>query len=253
MNTSSLVPAAETGTGVTRMAGQPIGVLGGIGPAATVHFMRRVVELTDADRDQDHIDLLVWQHSSVPDRTAALVGDGASPGPVLASDAAGLERAGARAIAIPCNTAVAWIDEVRAAVGVEVLDTVVETVAAAHAAAPGLRTLGVLGTDGTLRGGLYTRAAAQAGLEVVWPSPEVQREAMSVIYGGVKAGSPVSRERFDALVEHLLENGADVVALGCTELSVLRGELGVDDPRVVDSIDAVATAVIRMAGGRLRA
>ncbi|MGG5260365.1 aspartate/glutamate racemase family protein [Phycicoccus avicenniae] len=232
--------------------GVPGGVLGGLGPAATVHFLRRVVELTDAHRDQDHVDLLVWQTGSIPDRSGYLRGDNESPEPALVAAAQALERAGATFVAIPCNTAIVWVEQMRAAVGIEVLDTVDETVAAAREAVPGLARLGLLATDGTLSAGTYAAAAQRAGVELVLPDPDVQRETMSVIYDGVKAGNPVPRSRFDALVEHLRAKGAEAVALGCTELSVLRGELGVQDPTVVDSLDAVAVATIRRAGGRLR-
>ena len=232
---------------------EPVGVLGGLGPAATVHFMARVVELTEAHRDQDHVDLLVWQHGSIPDRSAFLLGHGESPEPVLVADAVALERAGARFIAIPCNTAVVWVEQMRAAVSIEVLDTVAETVAAAQRAVPGLTRLGVLATDGTLLAGTYAAAAAAAGLELLTPSPDVQQEVMSIIYEGVKAGESVSRERFDAVVGHLRDQGAEVVALGCTELSVLHEDLGVEDPTIIDSIDALARRVVLRAGAPLRA
>lgn len=231
---------------------EPVGVLGGLGPAATVHFMHRLVELTDAHRDQDHVDLIVWQHGSIPDRSAFLLGHGESPEPVLVSDAVALERAGARFLAIPCNTAVVWVEQMRAAVSIEVLDTVAETVDAARRAAPGLRRLGLLATDGTLLAGTYAGAAAAAGVDLVTPSPEVQREVMSIIYDGVKAGKAVPQSRFDAVVNHLREQGAEAVALGCTELSVLHGELDLDDATVVDSIDALARRVIERAGAPLR-
>ena len=232
---------------------EPVGVLGGLGPAATVLFMHRVVELTDADRDQDHVDLLVWQHGSIPDRSAFLLGHGESPEPVLVADAVALERSGARFIAIPCNTAVVWVEQMRAAVSIEVLDTVAETVDAARRAVPGLQRLGVLATDGTLLAGTYAGAAAAAGIDLVTPSPEVQREVMAIVYDGVKAGVPVSRARFDAVVDHLRDQGAEAVALGCTELSVLHGELGVDDVTIVDSIGALARRVVLRAGAPLRA
>ena len=232
---------------------EPVGVIGGLGPAATVHFLHRVVELTDAQRDQDHVDLHVRQHGSIPDRTAYLLGQGESPEPVLVADAVALERAGARFVAVPCNTAVVWVEQMRAAVSIEVLDTVAETVAAAQRAVPGMRRLGVLATDGTLLAGSYAAAADAAGVEVVVPDAEVQREVMSIIYDGVKAGMPVPRSRFDAVVEHVRAEGAEAVALGCTELSVLHGQLGIDDPAVVDSIDALARRVISRAGAPLRA
>ncbi len=232
---------------------EPVGVLGGLGPAATVHFMQRVVELTDAHRDQDHVDLLVWQHGSIPDRSAFLLGHGESPEAVLVADAVALERAGAHFIAIPCNTAVVWVEQMRAAVSIEVLDTVAETVDAARRAVPGLQRLGVLATDGTLLAGTYAAAAAAAGIDLITPAPEAQREVMSIVYDGVKAGEPVPRERFDAVVDHLRDQGAEAVALGCTELSVLHGELGVDDVTIVDSIGALARRVVLRAGAPLRA
>ena len=232
---------------------EPVGVLGGLGPAATVLFMRRLVELTDAPRDQDHVDLLVWQHGSIPDRSAFLLGHGESPEAVLVADAVALERAGARFIAIPCNTAVVWVEQMRAAVSIEVLDTVAETVDAARRAVPGLQRLGVLATDGTLLAGTYAAAAAAAGIDLITPAPEVQREVMSIVYDGVKAGEPVPRERFDAVVDHLRDQGAEAVSLGCTELSVLHGELGVDDITIVDSIEALARRVVLRAGASLRA
>ena len=231
---------------------EPVGVLGGLGPAATVHFMHRVVELTDAHRDQDHVDLLVWQHGSIPDRSAFLLGHGESPEGVLVADAVALERAGAHFIAIPCNTAVVWVEQMRAAVSIEVLDTVAETVDAARKAVPGLQRLGVLATDGTLLAGTYAAAAAAAGVELVTPSPDVQREVMSIIYDGVKAGEPVPRERFDAVVDHLRGQGAEAVALGCTELSVLYEDLGLNDATIVDSIDALARRVVVRAGAPVR-
>jgi len=220
---------------------------------ATVYFMRRVLDLTDASRDQDHVDMLVWNHASIPDRTAYLVGDSAdSPGPVMAQDARELERAGATFIAVPCNTAVAFQDEIASAVDIPVLDIVAETIDAARAAVPGLSAVGILATDGTLRAETYHRAARAAGLEPLVPDDVVQKDVMSMIYDGVKAGMPVERDRFDAAVAHLREKGAGAVLLACTELSILRTDLAVDDPDVVDSLDALAARTVTLAGGRLR-
>jgi aspartate racemase len=232
---------------------EPVGILGGIGPMATVYFMQRVLDLTDASRDQDHLDMLVWNHASIPDRTAYLLGDSDdSPGPVMAEDARQLERAGAKFIAVPCNTAVAFQDEISSAVGIPVIDIVEVTVAAAQDAVPGITSVGILATDGTLRAQTYHRAAEAAGLTPVVPDDVVQKDVMSMIYDGVKAGMPVERDRFDAAVAHLRAKGAGAVMLACTELSILRTDLRVDDPGVVDSLDALAARTVTMAGGRLR-
>ncbi len=235
------------------MRNEPVGILGGVGPMATVYFMQRVLEMTDASRDQDHVDMLVWNHASIPDRTAYIVGDSdESPGPVMAEDARQLERAGAKFIALPCNTAQAFQDEVAAAVDIPVIDIVAVTVEAAQAAVPGLTTLGILATDGTLRAETYHRAAEAAGLTPVTPDDVVQKDVMSMIYDGVKAGMPVSRDRFDAAVAHLRAKGAGAIVLGCTELSILQTDLKVDEPDVVDSLDALAARTVVLAGGRLR-
>jgi len=220
---------------------------------ATVYFMQRVLEMTDASRDQDHVDMLVWNHASIPDRTAYIVGDSdEDPGPVMAQDARELEEAGAKFIALPCNTAQAFLDEVQAAVEIPVIDIVFETVAAAQAAVPGLSTLGILATDGTLRSEIYHRAAEAAGLTPVAPDDVVQKDVMSMIYDGVKAGMPVERDRFDAAVAHLRAKGAGAIVLGCTELSILQTDLKVDEPDIVDSLDALAARTVTLAGGRLR-
>lgn len=235
------------------MRNEPVGVLGGIGPMATVYFMQRVIAMTDASRDQDHVDMLVWNHASIPDRTAYIVGDSdESPGPVMAEDARQLERAGAKFIAVPCNTAQAFQDEVAAAVDIPVIDIVLETIAAAQEAVPGLTTLGILATDGTLRAETYHRAAEAAGLTPVHPDEVVQKDVMSMIYDGVKAGMPVERDRFYAAVDHLRAKGAGVVVLGCTELSILQTDLAVDDHDIIDSLDALAARTVTLAGGRLR-
>lgn len=235
------------------MRNEPVGILGGVGPMATVYFMQRVLEMTDASRDQDHVDMLVWNHASIPDRTAYIVGDSdESPGPVMAQDARELEQAGATFIAVPCNTARAFLDEVQAAVTIDVLDIVAETVSAAQAAIPDLTTLGILATDGTLRSRIYHETATERGLTPVEPDDVVQKDVMSMIYDGVKAGMPVERERFDAAVAHLRAKGAGAIVLGCTELSILQTDLKVDEPDVIDSLDALAARTVTLAGGRLR-
>ncbi|KGN34319.1 aspartate racemase [Knoellia sinensis KCTC 19936] len=235
------------------MRNEPVGILGGVGPMATVYFMQRILAMTDADRDQDHVDMLVWNHASIPDRTAYIVGDSdESPGPVMAEDARQLEAAGATFIAVPCNTARAFLDEVQAAVEIDVLDIVAETVTAAQTAVPDLTTIGILATDGTLRSRIYHDTAIERGLTPVEPDDVVQKDVMSMIYDGVKAGMPVERERFDAAVAHLRARGAQAIVLGCTELSILQTDLKVEDPDVVDSLDALAAQTVIRAGGRLR-
>ncbi len=230
-----------------------VGVIGGVGPAATVCFLDKVVRLTVAARDQDHVDLVVLQHSSIPDRTAYILGtDDANPGPVMAEDARRLTAMGVDFIAVPCNTAHYFTAEVQAASGVPVLSIVDETLDEVLARG-GVDTIALLATSGTLASGVYQRAAQARGLRVVEPSPDEQAVVMSVIYDQVKAGLPADVPALTGIVETLLARGAQVAVLGCTELSVVADEANLlADRRYVDSLDVLARRTVVRAGHVLR-
>ncbi|GEL93747.1 aspartate/glutamate racemase family protein [Cellulomonas composti] len=231
----------------------PVGVIGGVGPLATVYFLDKVVRLTDAARDQDHVDLVVMQHATIPDRTAYILGrSDENPGPVMAADARTLERIGVAFVVVPCNTAHHFTAEVVAAVEVPVLSIVDETVAEAARRVPG-GTVGVLATSGTLAAGVYQRSAQEHGLGSLVPDDADQAEVMRVIYDQVKAGRPVDLPLLAGVVERLVARGADVVLLGCTELSVVADDADLlADPRYVDSLDVLARRTIERAGHRVR-
>lgn len=229
-----------------------VGVVGGVGPLATAYFLARVVRLTDAATDQEHVDLVVHQRASIPDRTAFLLGRSTDdPGPVMAACARDLVRLGAETVVLPCNTAEPFLPQVEAAAGVPVLGIVAATVAAAAARVPGLRRVGVLATDGTLAARTYHDELARAGLEAVVPGPEDQAAVMAVIYEQVKAGRPADVAALAAVADRLVAAGAGCVALACTELSVLHDELVTTTPHVVvDSVDSLARVTVLRAGAR---
>ena len=231
-----------------------VGVVGGVGPLATATFLAAVVASTEADRDQDHVDMVVLQHASIPDRTAHVLGlSEQDPGPVMAEDARRLQRWGAGFVVVPCNTAQRYVEQMAAVVDVPVVSIVEETVAAALLRRPGPRTVGVLATEGTIAAGSYQEVLAAAGVRAVVPGPAGQAAVSGIIYDGVKAGRAVDPAGLRGLVDDLLSHGADLVVLGCTELSVVAASCGlVDDPRVVDSLDALARATIVRAGHRVR-
>lgn len=233
----------------------PVGVIGGVGPLATVCFLDKVVRLTAAERDQDHLDMVVLQHASIPDRTAFILGlaDGDDPGPVMAEDARRLQRLGVSFVVLPCNTAHHFNEQVAAAVDVPVVSIVAETVAAACARRPRLRRVGVLATEGTVRAEVYQRELAAAGLDCVLPDAADQDTVMRVIYEQVKAGNPVDLPAFTGVVSNLLDAGAEVVLLGCTELSVVAERFDLlGEPHLVDSLDVLARTTITRAGGVVR-
>lgn len=227
-----------------------VGVLGGLGPAATALFLQLVVDLTPATRDQEHLDLIVLDHSTTADRTAYILDPEhkVDPGPALARDAARLAALGAAFLSIPCNTAHHFAAQITAASGLEILDVVEETAGAAVRAA-GSAPVAVLATDGTLLAGHYQGALQRRGTEVMLPDTQQQQLVMSLIYDGVKAGGAVDVDGLLGVIESLRADGAGVVVMGCTELSVVYAHQGWSERTdIVDSVETLARVTVERAG-----
>lgn len=234
----------------------PVGVIGGIGPQATAYFLDMVVRLTAAERDQDHLDMVVLNHASIPDRTAFILGQSdEDPGPVMAEDARRLAAFGVDFLVMPCNTAHHFTREIEDAVDVPLVSIVEETVAEVCRRVPGPAAVGLMATSGTVRAGVYQRAIEAAGARTVLPDEQGQAALMRIIYDQVKAGRPVDVDEFRVVVAGLRAQGAQAVVLGCTELSVVAADFDLlaRDPGLVDSLDVLARRTIERAGGTVRA
>ncbi|MCR5484588.1 MAG: amino acid racemase [Clostridiales bacterium] len=230
-----------------------VGVLGGLGPMATIYFCELVLSMTRAERDQDHVNMIILNHAAIPDRTAYILKEsGESPLPFMIDDALRLETAGAKFIVIPCNTAHYFIDEVKKNVSVPVLDIVRETVKEAKRRFPGMKRLGVLATDGTIITNTYKRACEEEGVEYAVPDESVQKEVMSLIYDKIKAGEKPEARELERLIDHMREKGCRCTVLGCTELSVAKRDCGISDGDVVDSLEVLAMRTIERAGKEIR-
>lgn len=228
-----------------------VGVLGGMGPLATVELMRRVVEATPAQDDCDHIHLIVDSNPHVPSRIAALVeGGGASPEAALARMACKLRESGCDLLAMPCNTAHLYVQAIRAASGLEVLDMVALTMAHLRRRRPVPRYVGILGSKAVQQTGLFARACQEAGMTAVFPEARQADALMQVIKGVKRNESRLRlRRRFAALVGSFKpECGRqpDVLLVACSELSVLynAGE-GIED-----SLAVLAAEIVRR--GRMK-
>ncbi|WP_433404619.1 aspartate/glutamate racemase family protein [Streptomyces sp. CA-146814] len=222
-----------------------LGILGGMGPLATADFYRRLVERTPAGSDQAHLPVVMWADPAVPDRTAALLGEGPSPVPALVEGARWLQRAGASCIAVPCNTAHAYVEQLSKATGVEVLDMIRAALETAARCTPGLERVGVLATRGTRLTGLYERAGAGLGLDVVQVPAAVQEEYIDAAIRAVKGGADPDRpERWIATAaESLKEQGAQVVIAACTEIPLISRAAARMLP-LIDSTEALAEAAV---------
>ncbi|WP_175774919.1 amino acid racemase [Burkholderia anthina] len=216
---------AVTGPSGSRAATFKIGVVGGVGPAATVDFLNKIVRNTPASRDQEHVKLLVEQNPQIPDRTENLVGTGADPTISLYATCKKLEDGDADVIAIPCNTAHAFVERIQPYLGIPIVNMLTVTVAYLRDTYPALREVGVLATSGTIESGVYKKALESQGLRQVAPTPALQARVMDAIYGkhGVKAGFTTGQceEDIGAAIDALIADGVSVIVLGCTELPLL--------------------------------
>lgn len=206
-----------------------VGVVGGIGPAATVDFMDKIVLNTTASKDQEHIKVVVEQNPQIPDRTQYLVGNGSDPTIALYATCKKLEQAGANVIAIPCNTAHAFVDRIQPNISVSIINMLTETITEITSMYPDTRKVGLLATKGTIQSGLYHNAAVAAGLELIVPDESTQSIIMDAIYGtkGVKAGYTEGHccEQVIKALKYLESRSATVAILGCTELPLVMPAL----------------------------
>lgn len=228
-----------------------VGVLGGMGPESTADLLAKIVRVTPVAREQDHLRVVVDSNPKIPDRTEALLsGDTAPVIDALIETARNLERAGAEVIGIPCNTAHAFLSEVRAIVGVTVLDMIDEAAARAREEFGAGVVVGVLATDGTHKTGLYREALDRHGLVGVAPAdPEVQRAVMDALQGVKLAGvSEASAAALGAAIIDLENQGAKALLAGCTEVSLVLERFPPALPWL-DPLQVLAEALVRGAKG----
>lgn len=221
-----------------------------MGPLATACFMEMVVNMTDAQRDCEHIPMIIYNRPSVPDRTCYIVGkSGDSPLPEIISTGKKLASLGADYIAVPCVTAYFFYDEIKRAIDVPVIDMIAETVACLKERK--IRRVGLMATDGTISGGFFRRGIEIHGISVAEPSADGQARLMDIIYGGIKANQSFNMEDFDNVEDELRDKGADVIILGCTELSLIHRNYPIGKG-FLDAMEVLARKSILLCGGRLK-
>jgi aspartate racemase len=197
-----------------------IGILGGMGPEATVELFRMIIDLTPAKTDQEHFRIIIDNNPKVPDRTAAIRGEGEDVLAVLADSGRTLQDAGADFLAIPCNTAHYWLEELRQSLSIPVIDMIGETALAVGRQTPSLETVGLLATTGTVEVGLYQKALNERDVHVMLPDEEEQARIMEAIYL-VKAADYTGKEAIVKIGNRLIKQGAGGIVLGCTEIPLL--------------------------------
>lgn len=223
-----------------------VGILGGMGPEATVLILQKVIAVVPARDDADHIPLIVDQNPQVPSRIRHLIeGTGEDPGPALADMARRLVGAGAEALAMPCNTAHHYAPSIRAAVNVPFLDMVALSVAHAADLAQGAAQVGLLASPAVRKVRLFDTALAARGLTATYPQDDA---ALLSAIRGIKAAGPsdAARKALRMASEDLLSQGARVQMVACTEFSLIAGSVATG-AKSFDTLDCLVQAMVKFA------
>lgn len=228
-----------------------IGVLGGMGPEATLAFYGWMIAQTRATRDQDHLRVIIDSNPKVPDRTAAVLGEGPSPVPMMVSGIEALRRAGADFAVIPCVSAHAFMDELKERSSLPITSILDEMAEQIRGDGRKIGRIGLLATTGTLRVGLFQRRLREAGIDVLIPDESQQARVQSAIYAVKGDGSrPAAARDLREVADQLVRAGAQAIVLGCTEIPLVFDAEGLRVP-VFDSLLILARAAVREAGRKL--
>ncbi len=232
------------------MPDRVVGILGGMGPEATVDFLREIIRLTPARKDQDHIPVITYSDPRVPERTAAILRGGEDPTPYLVRGAVTLEKAGAGIVAMPCNTAHYYLPHIISEVSIPVLNMIEETYSSTREKIGGSNVVGLLATQGTIQSGVYHNVFERHGIKLLVPDAKDQDRIQEGIfqikegsYGGARLGT------FEDIGSKLAAAGAAAIILGCTEIPLAIHADRVDYP-VVNATRMLAQAAVDWALGK---
>lgn len=225
------------------MEQKSLGIIGGMGPKATSVFFDKIVNSTVAHKDQEHINMVILNHSTLPDRTEAiLTNTGETFLEAIKSDFKLLEAAGVANIAIPCNTSHYFYEDLQKMTHISIINMVDETVREIYEKYGENTKVGILATNGTIRTGIYKKVCEKYNLELHSPNDAIQGKVMDIIYNGVKSELDVDPGELESLIVELVENeGCKCVILACTELSCIK----LSDEVAKYSIDAMNVLVER--------
>jgi aspartate racemase len=224
-----------------------IGILGGMGPEATADLYMRIIRATPVKKDQEHIRVIIDSNSKIPDRTPAIVGTGKNPLPVMLETGRNLQRAGADFLIMPCNTAHYFHKELSEGLDIPVLHMINLSAQKAAEQYPNIRKAGLLASDGTIVSRLYHDSYGEKEIKILTPEPESQKLVMDAIYAHIKTGNLVDGEKLLRKVsEELIEEGAELILCGCTEVSIVLKDGDLTVP-VLDPLQVLAEAAVRYA------
>jgi aspartate racemase len=235
------------------MAEKIIGILGGMGPEATLSLFEKIIANTPATRDQDHLRVIIDSNAKIPDRTPAILGQGETPLPAMIESGRTLERAGADFIVIPCVSAHFFLDELSGQLTLPILSLFDAVAEELERRQPVPAAAGLLATTGTIHGGRFQERLQKSGIDTLLPGLDDQKRVMSVIYRVKATSSGAGREEMRSelrsVVTTLVDKGAQAIVAGCTEVPLVLRSQDVPVP-FFDSLVVLARAAIVRAGRR---
>ncbi|HCA70428.1 MAG TPA: aspartate racemase [Lachnospiraceae bacterium] len=227
-----------------------LGVIGGLGPLATEYFYSLINKMTDANRDQDHIEMIIYSKPSIPDRTGYILGK-SKENPIIPMIEVGriLGELGVDYIAIPCITGHNFYEVLASEIRVPIIHMVKET--AAYLNSQGIKSVGIMATEGTIYSKLFQTELAQYGIAAVVPTRDKQEYVNTLIYDNLKVNIAPDMDKFAAISDELWQMGAEVNILGCTELSLIKRDYPLG-PNYLDAMEVLAMKSIELCGARVK-
>ncbi len=218
---------------------------------ATAYYLELVVKMTEAKSDREHVPMIIFNHPAVPDRTDYILGKSKdSPLDAIVSIGKTLVSLGVEFISIPCITAHFFYDDILSRIGIPVINMLRETVN--YLKINNINRVGIMATDGTIQAGFFTEELEKQGIEVYTPSEKSQKKVMSIIYDDIKANKPYDIDGFKLVERELRDAGAQVIILGCTELSLIKKD-GQTGPGFLDAMEVLAVKSIELSGASVKA
>jgi aspartate racemase len=224
-----------------------IGILGGMGPEATIDLFYKIIKFTPAEKDQDHLRIIIDNNPKIPDRSAAILGIGEDPLPALQETAKNLEKAGADFIIIPCNTAHYFLSQIQKSVKIPILNMMEEAALETKKRIPQIKKVGLLASKGVYKAEIYNKYFKKCNVEVISPEEKDKKEVMKVIYA-VKAGnlSEEVKKNIISIAQKLINKGAEAIIAGCTEIPLILKEENLSVP-LIDPTQILAKVAVKKA------
>lgn len=227
-----------------------LGIIGGLGPLASAYLLELLTTMTEVTCDQDHLEVLLHSTPQIPDRTTYILDHTqADPLPKMIEVGQTLSSLGVSYIVIPCITAHYFYHPLHDSISAPIISIVHEV--AVYLEVRNIRQVGLMATDGTVKSEIFQRVLKRHGIDVILPDEAHQKMVMKVIYENVKLGKEIEQDVFFEAASHLFDQGAKIIILGCTELSIGKKELNLDN-RFLDCLDVVAAVALDKCGKKLK-